>query len=406
VTALTGARNGVVENPGSAAAWGRFGLFLTAHGFDDRATECYREAHRLDATDDRWPYMLGLYYLSDGRDPTAALKYLETALARPHRNARDAGAIRLRLAELYQSQLQLSDAEGLFREHLAQDPTDPRALVGLGETLLTANRPADAVEFLRRATNSPFTRRKATTGLALASQLLGNHDDVTRYDQQAARLSEDLPPPDPFAAAAAALRVDGRGGFEEALTLEKEGRNREAVALLVRMAEDPSDVRAAVALGQNLALLGEFAAAEPYLRRACAREPENVQAALLLGTVLYDLALRETANFDRKSQLLRDSADSAARALKLKPDLGMAHLCRGMALQQLGDRPTALEHFRRAVECRPEVPQTQLGLLQALVESGLLDEAKARLPVAERVIPAEHPQLADIRKRLAGSRMN
>lgn len=399
-TAIGTARNAVVANPKSAAAWGKLGFVFTAHGFDDQATECYREAHRLDGTDERWPYMLGLYYLSDERDSAAALKYLEAALACRHRNAHGEDAIRLRLAELYLRELRLGDAERLFRDHLTRDSTDPRGLVGLGETLLTADRPADAIEYLQAATASPFTRRKATTSLAIASRLLGNSAAATQYDQQAAQLVEDLPPPDPFAAEAAALRVDGRGGFEEVLALEKEGRIRETIPLLARMAEDPSDVRAAVALGQNLSLLGEFAAAEPYLRRACARDPENVQAALLLGTALFDLAQRETTNRDRKMRLLRDSADSCGRAIKLKPDLAMAHLCRGLALQGLGDLPAALPHFRLAAECRPEVPQMQLGLLQALVDSGKLDEARAQLLIAERVVPADQPQLIEIRKRL------
>jgi hypothetical protein len=123
----------------------------------------------------------------------------------------------------------------------------------------------------------------------------------------------------------------------------------------------------------------------------------------VLGTVLFDLARAETADRDRKARLFRDSADACGRAIKLKPDLAMAHLCRGMALQGMGDLPAALPHFRLAAECRPEVPQVQLGLLQALVAGGLLEEAQARFPAAERVVPADHPQLIDIRKRLGGS---
>jgi tetratricopeptide (TPR) repeat protein len=346
--------------------------------------------------------MLALYHLSQGRDTAAALAHLETALACPHRTDSGEDAIRLRLAELYLAEGRLNDAERLFRAHLARDPTGPRGLVGLGVTLLTADRPAQAVEFLTRATGSAFTRRKATTSLAAASRRLGDHAAAARYEEEAARLPEDQPPPDPFAAEAAALRVDKRGGFDEVMALEKEGRIRETIPLLTRMAEDPSNVRAAVALGQNLSLLGRPDAAEPYLRAACLRDPEHVQAALLLGTVLFDLAQAETTDRDRRARLLRDSADACGRAVKLKPDLAMAHLCRGMALQGLGDLPAALPHFRLAVECRPEVPQIQLGLLQALMAGGLTDEAKARLPVAERVIPADHPQLIDIRKRLDG----
>lgn len=398
--AIANARKEVVENRKSALAWGRLGLVFTAHGFDDQAAECFREAHRLDGADDRWSYLLGLYHLAHGHDTAAALGHFETALTCPHRSARGENAIRLRLAELYLEERRLHDAERLFRAQLARDPTDQRARAGLGVTLLTADRAAEAVQFLTGATDSPFTRRKATTSLAAASRILGDHVAATRYEQEATQLPEDRPPPDPFASEADALRVDRRGGFEEVIALEKEGRIRETIPLLMRMAEDPSDVRAAVSLGQNLSMLGQPAAAEPYLRVACARDPKHVQAALVLGTVLFDLAQAETADSERKLRLLRDSADACGRAIQLKSDLAMAHFCRGMALRGLGDLPAALQHFRLAADCRPEIAQIQLGLLQALIAGGLVDEARARLPAVEQVVPADHPQLIDIRKRL------
>src|SRR5262245_38778395 len=65
-SALNVARKEAIENPRSGTAWGLLGLSFTAHGFDDQAAECFREAHRLDKDDDRWPYMLALYYLNDG----------------------------------------------------------------------------------------------------------------------------------------------------------------------------------------------------------------------------------------------------------------------------------------------------------------------------------------------------
>src|SRR5688572_725097 len=67
--AITGARNEVVKNPASGPAWGVLGLNFTAHGLDDQAAECFREAHRLAPDSDRWPYLLALYYQTDGRDP-------------------------------------------------------------------------------------------------------------------------------------------------------------------------------------------------------------------------------------------------------------------------------------------------------------------------------------------------
>src|SRR5438128_10828552 len=44
----------VREQPGSAPAWGRLGMVLRAHDFDDAANVCFVEAARLDAAEPRW----------------------------------------------------------------------------------------------------------------------------------------------------------------------------------------------------------------------------------------------------------------------------------------------------------------------------------------------------------------
>lgn len=401
--AIAAAREGVVSHPKSAAAWGHLGLVFTAHGYDDRAADCYREARRLDPADDRWAYMLGMCYQHESRDPTAAARHLEAALACRHPSAARQAAVRLRLAELYLSERRLPDAERLFREQLGRTPADPRTRLGLGVTLLAADRPREAVEFLTGATDDPSTGKQATTNLAAAARLLGDPDAAARYEREAARRPDDAVPPDPFMAEAAALRADKEDGYERVAELEKAGRFRDAIPILARMAEDPADVRAAVALGQNLSRAGDPEAAERVLRGACARAPENVKAALLFGTVLFDLADRETSDTDRKKRLYRESADACRRAADLKPDLALAHYCLGRAVQGLGDLAAAVPHFRRAVECRPEVPIFQLDLLRALVDAGLADEARTRLPAAERVVPADDPELARLRGRLRGA---
>ena len=69
-------------------------------------------------------------------------------------------------------------------------------------------------------------------------------------------------------------------------------------------------------------------------------------------------------------------------------------------LLELGDRAAGLDHLRRAAECRPEVPQVQYGLLRALVDANLLDEGRARLLVADKVIPSTDPAFVALRARL------
>lgn len=401
LASLQEAHSAVLADRRNPETWGELGLRFTAQEYDDLAAECFREAHRLAPQDDRWPYMLALYGLNENRDPTAALAYLEKAYAAPHKTANREATIRLRLAERYLAEKRLSDAERLYREQIARLPDDPRGALGLGVTLLASERPAEAIAPLTAATSSPLTRKQARISLAIASRLQGDQTLAARYQAEAAQLPDDAPGPDPFAADAAAVRVDYRGGKDDLSALQQANRLADTIPLLERrIAEDPSDVRSAVTLGQNLALLGRLTEALPVLQSAQARNPNHVQATFLLGTTLYDLAQAEPAGSARRTQLRKESAEASRKAIELKPDLALAHFTRAQALQALGDLPTALPHYRKAVECRPELPLLHLGLLKVLIEAGQLDEARTRYKDAIRIIPADDPQLAEIRAKL------
>src|SRR5262245_17354406 len=54
------ARGLVAKDPRSAIAWGDLGAVLWAHDFGPEAERCFRNAQRLDPSDFRWPYFLGV----------------------------------------------------------------------------------------------------------------------------------------------------------------------------------------------------------------------------------------------------------------------------------------------------------------------------------------------------------
>src|SRR5207248_10811259 len=54
------ARDAVLSDPRSAAAWGEYGLVCRANGLAAESNVCFAQAVRLDPTDARWPYLIGL----------------------------------------------------------------------------------------------------------------------------------------------------------------------------------------------------------------------------------------------------------------------------------------------------------------------------------------------------------
>jgi len=397
--ALLNARAEVLAKPTDAEAWGQLGLLYAAHGFDDESAACWREAARLDPTDDRWPYLLGIYFLTDGRDPGQAMRRFEVAALREHRSVRHEVAAQLRLGEACLAERQWADAEDIFRKQLTRDPQDARAAVGLGLALLNQERPADARPFLEKGLTTPHVRRKAATNLAAASRLLNDSAAAERYDRQVATLPEDVPPPDPFIAVIAAMKPKPRDPYEEVVALEAAGRLADTVPVLERLAADPENVKAAFLLGRSLALLGRPSEAESHLRRACSLDSGHAQAALLLGATLFDLAMKE-AEREKKTRLLRESVESSARAETLAPGLAVAHFTRGMALRELGDRSEAVQHLRLAADAKPESEDFQLAYLEALIDAGRHSEASAHLPIAERVVTANRARLTALSERL------
>src|SRR5947209_8498069 len=72
-------RQGVLDSPRSAAAWGEYGIVLRANEFHPEADVCFRTAAALDPSDGRWPYLLGSHLAAT--EPVAAAEWLRKATA-------------------------------------------------------------------------------------------------------------------------------------------------------------------------------------------------------------------------------------------------------------------------------------------------------------------------------------
>jgi tetratricopeptide (TPR) repeat protein len=391
--AIEAARRKVLAERRSAAAWGDLGILLLAHLCTSEADFSFAEAARLDPADPRWPYYRGLIALK--RDPDRALPFLRQALAVGAASPTYQSILRLKLAEALLDRGELDEAGSLFREERGRDPNSARAALGLGLIAGARGDHRAAIDFLLAARVSPFARKTATQQLAAAARGLGDDRAAAAYDQEAADLPNDPPWPDPLAAAAAQAEVGHRGRREDVEQLEQEERYAEAADLYRRQHEQAPTARTAVGVGVNLAHLGDFDGALPYLREAVRLDPNDSTPHYRLAQALVTRALKERSRAPEpaRKEWLREAVAEARRATELKRDHALAFLIWGQALLELGEPAAAVDPLRRGVACRPEVFDLHRTLGEALLQAGQAQEAEKSLENARKLRPKDRRTL-------------
>ena len=214
IRALEDARAAVLRDLRDPAAWGDLGMVFAAHAFHAEAAECYATAHRLDRSDPRWAYLLGVHHATT--DPAAAIPFLEEAVAGKAPSPEHEATARCKLGETYLAAGRPADAERVFREQLDRTPADPRAALGLGQTLLAVGRTPEAVAALTTAAAGGGARKRATAQLAAAARAAGDEATAAAREREAAGLPDDPEWPDPFVTAVLARRAGVCGSFRAA----------------------------------------------------------------------------------------------------------------------------------------------------------------------------------------------
>jgi len=126
---------------------------------------------------------------------------------------------------------------------------------------------------------------------------------------------------------------------------------------------------------------GQFAEALKLARdldRECPNEPLLLN---LLGAI-------HAALMDYEA-----SVASFEKAIELRPDVPDSHFHLGNTLFEKGDLAAAIGSFRRAVEIRSDYPEAHNKLCQTLERSNRIDELEGALAVAKEKCPGEHPSL-------------
>jgi tetratricopeptide (TPR) repeat protein len=390
--AIAKARQRVLDEPRSAAAWGDLGKLLLAHNFNPEADACFAEAERLDPEDGRWPYYRG--HLAAVRDPDGGAEHFRRAVAGRHPNPVYATVARLRLAEALLARREFAEADKLFAAEAGKDASGARALYGLGLVAVARNDPDAAARHLAAAAATPFAHRKASALLAPLARQKGDTAAAAKYEQEATRPPPDRGWPDPFFAEVNKLRIGQQTELREVNELVRQGHLPEAARRLAALVRDYPNEWSYHASGEVYIRMGDYPQAQEVLRACLGLDPGNPQAHHLLAVALFleGETHRTQGSPDRARELFRQAAEHAKQATERKPDFASAYTFRGRALVYLGEHAEAIASLRKAVECRPEVADSHLYLGEALAAAGRLDEARAELTTAEQLAGPNDPR--------------
>jgi tetratricopeptide (TPR) repeat protein len=404
--AIDAARQPVLNEPGSAAAWGRLAKVLLAQLFDREADACFAEAARLDPTDPRWPY--GRAVIALKRRPEGVPALLRQALDAAGANwPVYRSVINFRLAEALLDAGQLAEAEEYFRTAQAHDPGDRHAALGLGLIAQARGDDATARQLLTAAAESPYARKYATMQLAALARHRGDTATAAALEEEIARLPNDAAWPDPLMDEIADMRVGQRAFERRVRQLEGASQHAEAAELYLKRIEKKPAAELYVGAGFNLARLREYDRALPLLREAVRLEPDSAKAQYTLALVLFSRAEREwltTPGSPALLEMFREARDHARRAAEIRPGHAKSYLFWGLSLKFLGQPEAAIAPLKMGLACAPSDLELQLGMGRALLDARRPNEAEPYLETARRLSPPNDLRAAEELERLRGKK--
>ena len=254
-----------------------------------------------------------------------------------------------------------STAIRLYREVLKQRPELGEVHSNLGAALVQEGRFPEAIQEYRLALQGKPDNPSILGNLALAHYKLGEYAEVVT-------LLEPVQPRYPDNLQLALLLAS---------CLTQRNESAKVIALLAPFHErDPRDRAVAFLLGTALLNRGQMAQAQAMLDTIL-RDGESAETQLLLGAM--KLRARE----------FNDAADHFKRAVELNPDLPEVHAYYGRALRAAGDTPRATVEFRAELARNPNDFASNLEISALLKQEGSLQEARKCLDAALRVRPGD-----------------
>ncbi len=362
----------VVADADDAGAWGRYGMILDAHGFAQEAEDAYRQAHRLDPKERRWPYYLAI--LLQAAHPQDAVPFFEVALAADANYA----PMRIRFARTLEQLGRDDDAWAQYTRAVEIDPRNPFGHSGLGQIALARGQLDVAVGELERAVALDADNGSALSTLAKAYHRRGDSERARETAERARSFAKATYLPDPlhFEVESEGVRLGSYLGRSQAY--RNAGRLQDALTELhraLRIAPDDAHVNAA--LGSLYGKLGDYRSSADFAGRALELMPNIPNVRAMRATALYELGRYGEA--DRESRRVLDSNEA-------DPDM---RYIQGLLLIRRNEFDAALRHLRRAVEIAPGRVGAQLALARTLDRIGRPDAAEKRYRVAVELAPGD-----------------
>ncbi|HEX9707802.1 MAG TPA: sulfotransferase [Steroidobacteraceae bacterium] len=242
----------------------------------------------------------------------------------------------------------VDEAEKILRDVVAAAPTFAKPHEDLGFLLVQANRPADALPFLERATRLDPSLERAWFTLGKALALLRRGPESDAAFEKCFALSPE------------------RRLMALAAEHQKEGRIEEAERLYRRVLRDsPRNVDAMRLLALIAVKVDHADDAENLLEHAISIAPDFLMAILDLGRLRKDQ--------DRYGEAL----ECFDRAIALDPSQPQAHYLRASTLARASFTREAVDSYRQCLKLRPTHIGALLGLGHVLKAVGDYDEAVA-----------------------------
>ena len=217
-----------------------------------------------------------------------------------------------------------------YRRSLAIDPTSALAACGAGNLFLGLRQPGEAEKYFRLAVKSAPRESIGYVAMASLMSMTGRKTEAEEWLAKARQLD-----PDSGAAAAVAAR-----------DLARSGKRTEALAILERAhAHDSTSFAVEATIGAIRIQDREWAAAEPYLRKAASLRSAD--------PVIWDNLGVALAHMDRRPE----AASCFEKSLALDPARTQASLNLGAVLLAEGNPVRALALAEEILRRNPSLPR-------------------------------------------------
>jgi tetratricopeptide (TPR) repeat protein len=379
VRVVRSAQTDVKINPNSPEAWGKLGMVLLAHEFDDAAAQVFTRAEELQPSEPRWPY-LHARAIARSR-PADAIPLVERA-------AKLAGeqelAPQLRLFELYLEVDRASEIEEPLKQFLAKHPTSARAHVVMARLALRSGDLETCLAELKLAENERPAEKSVHELRAEVYQRKGQRAEA-EAERRLAAAAPTASWPDTFSAEVGRLQVGLKVLLKRTVKMFAAGRVDESAALAEQIVDQyPDSEWAWILLARAQIAQRRLNQAEISLSKALEINPESLDAQFRMG-VIYTLR-----------GLPSQASEYFTDVIAVKPDHPVAHYNLGMCYERSGDPEAAAKHYRKAIEYQPDYFEAHFLLAELLIREEKKDEARPLLERAAELRPADE----NVKRRL------